>query len=204
MNSCLKILKSYARTAVTALLAFFIGLFVGNLFGPKKPISGHILPQVDTTTTVTPIVDDSPTPVSSGPASGYVSIPVTNDTVRVHDTVYIRVPRTETLYTTPDYAAVVSGVDAKLDKLTVFQKNTTITVPTPVPYRNRLGIEAGAGLFPGTSTASAGIVWDRTLTQKGRLSVTAGGGYSATITEAGILKTGPYVKAGIRLDLYRN
>lgn len=203
MNSCLKILKSYARTAVTALLAFFIGLFVGNLFSPKKPISGHILPPVDTTTTVTPIVDDSPTPVSSGAHAGFVSLPVTSDTVRIRDTVFIRVPRTETVYQTPAYSAVVSGVDARLDQITVFQKTTTVNVPYAVPYRNRIGVEATAGFFPGNATASAGIVWDRSLTSKGRLSATVGGGYAASIQGSGQVATGPYIKAGIRLDLIR-
>ena len=71
-------------------------------------------------------------------------IPVT-DTLTVHDTTFVKVPREEKVYEEKDcYYAVVSGYKASLDFLEVYNKETTITINHDYS-RWTLGVYAGYG-----------------------------------------------------------
>ena len=90
--------------------------------------------------------------------------PVT-DTLRIHDTLFVALPREVREYPGEDYRAQVSGVDPSLDWIEVYPKTkiVTNTVHVPGPQRWRrvgFGIAAGPGVFwDGTAVKpGAGVV----------------------------------------------
>ena len=77
--------------------------------------------------------------------------PVT-DTIRIHDTLFVALPREVQEFKGEDYRAQVSGVDPSLDWIEVYPKTkiVTNTVQVPGPQRWRrvgFGIAAGPGVF---------------------------------------------------------
>lgn len=87
------------------------------------------------------------------------------DTVRIHDTLFVALPREVREYPGEDYRAQVSGVDPSLDWIEVYPKTkiVTNTVQVPGPQRWRrvgFGIAAGPGVFwDGTAVKpGAGVV----------------------------------------------
>lgn len=90
--------------------------------------------------------------------------PVT-DTVRIHDTLFVALPREVQEFKGEDYRAQVSGVDPSLDWIEVYPRTKFITQTTEVPGPQRwrrvgFGIAAGPGVFwDGTAVKpGAGIV----------------------------------------------
>lgn len=78
----------------------------------------------------------------------YVAV---SDTVTLHDTTYIRLPREEKVYSDSTYYAVVSGFRPSLDTLRIYAPTAYIT-STQVeraPHWS-LGITTGPGLLIGT------------------------------------------------------
>lgn len=71
------------------------------------------------------------------------------DTVRVSDTVYVRLPREQRMYRDTNYAAWVSGYRPRLDSIEVYPVTRYVTkeiiLPTPVK-RWGIGIQAGYGV----------------------------------------------------------
>lgn len=89
--------------------------------------------------------------------------PVT-DTVRIHDTLFVALPREVREYPGEDYRAQVSGVDPSLDWIEVYPKTkiVTNTVQVPGPQRwKRIGwgVAAGPGVFwqPGMDNVTPGV-----------------------------------------------
>lgn len=66
------------------------------------------------------------------------------DTVRVHDTSYMYLPREHRVYVDSMYRAVVSGYDPRLDTMEVYSR----TIENTVRYTPKLsfGLQAGYGL----------------------------------------------------------
>lgn len=75
----------------------------------------------------------------------FVLVPV-RDTVRVRDTMWTVVPRTERVYEDSTYRAVVSGYDPRLEQLDIYRRNATQVVTlTQVERQPRLGFGIAAG-----------------------------------------------------------
>ena len=70
------------------------------------------------------------------------------DTLRLHDTTFVQLPRTEREYADSTYRAVVSGYDPKLERIEVYRQTleVTKTVTLQDPRRWSLGIQAGVGV----------------------------------------------------------
>jgi hypothetical protein len=73
---------------------------------------------------------------------------VVTDTVRVHDTLYLSLPRERKVYLDTSYRAVVSGYMPSLDSMTVYQRTVTVTKINSVASRKRwsVGIGPSVGL----------------------------------------------------------
>lgn len=71
------------------------------------------------------------------------------DTVRVSDTVYVRLPREQKRYADTNYVAWVSGYRPRLDSIEVYQATRYVTkeIILPGPARRwGIGIQAGYGI----------------------------------------------------------
>lgn len=82
-------------------------------------------------------------PVRTAPTTRYVAISP-HDTLAGRDD-SIRVAAREAVYTDSTYRAVVSGVGARLDSLTLYAPRSTVILSRPAP-RWSLGIAAGIGV----------------------------------------------------------
>lgn len=78
------------------------------------------------------------------------------DTLRIRDTLYIELPRTQKEYADTDYRAWVSGYEPRLDSLKVFPVSTVVTVHAP-QKRWGLGVQAGVGLSVKGLTPYVGV-----------------------------------------------
>lgn len=75
----------------------------------------------------------------------FVLVPV-RDTVRVTDTVYTVVPRTERVYEDSTYRAVVSGYDPRLEVLDIYRRTATqVVTVTQTERASRLGFGIAVG-----------------------------------------------------------
>lgn len=74
---------------------------------------------------------------------------VIKDTIRVHDTTYMYLPREYKVYQDSSYRAVVSGIDPMLDSIETYNATRVITIETMKPSKPRsrwgIGIQAGYG-----------------------------------------------------------
>lgn len=70
------------------------------------------------------------------------------DTVRVHDTLFVSLPRERKVYQDSSYRAVVSGYMSSLDSMTVYRRTVTVTKINFVASRKRwsVGIGPSVGL----------------------------------------------------------
>lgn len=86
-----------------------------------------------------------------------------HDTTRIHDTLYLALPRETKVYSDTDYYAEVSGYEPTLDYLEVYPKTTTITQSvTSTPKLNSLGIGVETNFMSSLSTPIY-IEYERTL-----------------------------------------
>ena len=87
-----------------------------------------------------------------------VYIPVT-DTLAIHDTTFLALPREYKQYGDETYQAQVSGVDPSLDWIRVNQKTAYITNTVVEKKRWGFGVTAGPGvLWDGSFHGGVGIV----------------------------------------------
>lgn len=72
------------------------------------------------------------------------------DTVLVHDTVFVKLPKESKEYSGKDFRAVVSGFQPSLDLIQVFPETRTITQTISAPPRKSprwsVGVQAGYGI----------------------------------------------------------
>lgn len=133
--------------AVAALAIIVVACF-SCFYAGKRAAVASFLPQVDTlliydtTELVRPVymrerVLDTV----------YVAV---SDTVTLHDTTFIRLPREEKVYSDSTYYAVVSGYRPSLDTLRIFAPATYIT-RTQIERAPRwsIGIATGPGVLVG-------------------------------------------------------
>ena len=79
------------------------------------------------------------------------ALPAHGDTVRLTDTVYVRLPVEQKHYSAPEYDAWVSGYRPSLDSLRIHTQSARITntIPLPVHPKSKrwgIGIQVGYGM----------------------------------------------------------
>lgn len=87
-----------------------------------------------------------------------IFVPI-KDTIRVNDTLYIQLPKTQRYYSKDSlYQAWVSGYKPTLDSINIFQKvieKTIINTITKKPRKIGIGVSAGYGITFGEQTKLA-------------------------------------------------
>ena len=85
------------------------------------------------------------------------------DTILVHDTTYMYLPREHRVYMDSMYRAIVSGIEPRLDSIEVYNPTSIVTIETLRPSKQRsrwsISLHAGYGICPTglTPTISAGV-----------------------------------------------
>lgn len=135
------------RTAICSLclfLGFLAGFLLrGRMIGHgdgERPPEAKIEMRTDTVTV------EKPRPYEVRVADT-IRVAVT-DTVRLHDTLFVSLPRERKVYRDSSYRAVVSGYMPSLDSMTVYQRTVTVTKINFVASRKRwtVGIGPSVGL----------------------------------------------------------
>ena len=67
------------------------------------------------------------------------------DTIRVHDTTYMYLPREHRVYVDSMYRAVVSGYSPRLDSIEIYQQTKVVTITTTNKDRWHVGLQGGIG-----------------------------------------------------------
>lgn len=128
------------RNVSLAVLCAGVGFVVGRLSHRAEIVQGRVevLTRIDT------VRVERPSAVASQ------TLPtVVERLVEVHsrDTVYVEVPRAQTVYESADYRAYVSGFRASLDSITVYRRHSIASVKRP-SSRFSVGIQGGCGITP--------------------------------------------------------
>ena len=135
-----------ALAEALALLCLLASAFCGGLYvAHKRPVPPPII-QIDTIYHRDTITAYTPVYVRER-VTDTMLVAVT-DTLRLHDTTFVQLPRTEREYADSTYRAVVSGYDPKLERIEVYRQTleVTKTVTLQDPRRWSLGIQAGVGV----------------------------------------------------------
>lgn len=79
-----------------------------------------------------------------------VPVPVT-DTLWLHDTLYVSLPREQRTYTDSTYTAWISGYRPQLDSILIYPLTTTINNTTTITHKHKsprfsIGLQAGYGV----------------------------------------------------------
>lgn len=139
-----------------ALKLIAIGVFgwaIGYFCRPSTPIKPSktvVLTRVDTIRITTPeiIVVSAKKPITE-------RLAVANDTC---DSVEVVVPIEQKVYSDENYRAYISGFNARLDSIDIFQRTTTITnIRQAKQSRFSIGINAGYGITPKGSQPYIGV-----------------------------------------------
>lgn len=139
-----------ARIAVLVLL-YLVAFALSYLAGYRYAAFRDVAVVRDTVTVVSVVRDtvevNKPIYIKEKVVEN-VYVPVT-DTLRLHDTTFVVLPRSQKEYADSLYSAWVSGYDPRLDSIrivrTLHMVTNTVTVKEP-PKRWGLGITAGYGL----------------------------------------------------------
>ncbi|MDD6751565.1 MAG: hypothetical protein PUE06_05400, partial [Bacteroidales bacterium] len=73
------------------------------------------------------------------------------DTLWLHDTLYVNLPREQRTYTDSTYTAWISGYRPQLDSIQIYPQTTTITNTTTITHKPKkphfsIGIQTGYGV----------------------------------------------------------
>lgn len=148
---------SFLATVLLLVATFLFGYKAGkeNEPGREVIVKTEIETRIDTVKIEKPVFVDR-----------YVrdSIKVViKDTIRVHDTTYMYLPREYKVYQDSSYRAVVSGIDPMLDSIETYNATRVITIETMKPSKSGrrwgIGIHAGFGAtrYGLSPTIGAGI-----------------------------------------------
>ena len=135
-------------TIVIVLAALLLGVacfFTGQYRGKRKARE-EIKPQIDTIILRDTISLEKPIYISSRVVDTML-VPVT-DTLMVHDTLMVQIPREEKVYQDSLYRAVVSGFRPSLDSISIYQQTKIINKTIVLPQYRRwgLGVQIGVGM----------------------------------------------------------
>lgn len=136
------------------LASFFAGRWTKHAVAPAPEVI------IDTLLVRDTIHHDRPVYITTRVVDSiYIPISVT-DSVHLHDTTYIVLPREQKFYADSTYAAWVSGYDPRLDSIDVFQNTIyitkTITIPSQ-PKHWHIGATAGYGVGKDGLTPYVGV-----------------------------------------------
>lgn len=143
---------------ITVATAFMFGYHVGY---DKALTSGGTIIQTEVETRIDTIRIEKPVYVDRYFRDSVIV--VVKDTIRVHDTTYMCLPREHKVYMDSMYRAVVSGIEPKLDSIEVYNPTSVVTIETLRPSKQRsrwsISLHAGYGICPTglTPTISAGV-----------------------------------------------
>ena len=134
---------------------FLVGFFLGKVIWHTKPEQIEVI-QVDTVTLWDTVKIDRPVPYKELHIET-VYVPVT-DTVRLHDTTYVALTRTQKEYRDSLYRAWVSGIDPALDSISVFTPTKYVTTTIrEKPDKWHVGVQGGYGISKGGLSPYIGI-----------------------------------------------
>ena len=213
--------KTSLLLALFAMLWFVLGGLCG--FFAAKGIYDQPLEESvtrDTTTTIDTIPDIAPTPKDSTHVKWLVRYLPAAPAETKHDTitdvryieldhfrdstqmVAVEVPITSKHYQSPEYDAWVSGYEASLDSIKVYQKETVITervVVSKPPNRLSLDVEAGVDYLTTQKDMSTFAFGDLTYRIKeSRFAVGLRGGVIKPPAD----KAEPFVGAVVKLKIF--
>lgn len=138
------------KTFLKALLVFLAGVGAGVLVEllvrPAQPPLPPV-PQVDTIRFRDTITIEKPVPVIRRIRDS-IYVPVI-DTLHLHDTLFIALPREEVVYEDSTYRAVVSGYRPSLDTISVYPLTTIVTkiVKEKAQPKVSIGVQGGIGVM---------------------------------------------------------
>lgn len=202
--------KTSLLLALFAMLWFVLGGLCG--FFAAKGIYDQPLQESVTRDTVTitdTVVQYTPKPVSvERVRTEYKWLPVVRtdtvtrtDYIAYHDTALVEVPITSKHYHGENYDAYVSGYEASLDSIKVYQKETVITetiTRMKPPNRLSLDIEAGADYMTQAKDMSTFAFGDLTYRIKdSRFAIGLRGGIVKMPTDKSQMFVGGVVKLRI-------
>lgn len=156
-------MKRIAICVLCLFLGFLAGFLVrGRMVGHGV---GETPPETKKVTRTDTVTMEKPKPYE-------VRVPDTirvavRDTVRVHDTLYLSLPKEQKVYQDTSYRAVVSGYMPSLDSMTVYQRTVTVTKTSFVPSRKRWTIGVGP---------SVGLGWVSPIGKEGGMGTYVGAG----------------------------
>ena len=170
-----------------------IGAFLLGTLMPRTPeIQEKVVTEVvRDTIKYTEVVS---VPVKTPPEKQTEFVYVSNaDTVWVHDTVWVRMPRQYYYAETDDVKIWHSGIDSRIDSLINIRETRKITETYAEPWkRHSLSIAGETGYFGGFRL-SAGVMYQYDIFKW--LSASANVGYDLYLKQ-------PYAMAGIRINVY--
>ncbi len=150
---------------VTSLLALFIlnatVFLAGYRAGTDKAAATGTTIKTETKTIIDTTFIEKPVYVDRFFKDSIIV--VINDTILVHDTTYMYLPREYKVYQDSSYRAVVSGFEPRLDSIETYNATKIVAIETAPPSKLRsrwsISIHAGYGMSrEGLSpTLSAGI-----------------------------------------------
>ena len=141
----MKIIKLFAIMIIAIIVviigSYHLGYQVGMRHAPER-----VTEVCDTVVRIDTIVHERPVYVRQKVVD--TMLVAVRDTLRLSDTTYIALPRTERTYTDSTYKAIVSGYRPSLDYIEVHPRTMTIST-TETVYKDisrwSLGIAAGPG-----------------------------------------------------------
>jgi len=155
------------KRAATCLLCLFLGFLAGFLV--RGRMTGHgggeTPPEAKTEIRTDTVTVEKPKPYEVR-VTETIRVAAT-DTVRVHDTLFLSLPRERKVYRDTSYRAVVSGYMPTLDSMTVYQRTVTVTKTSLVPSRRRWTVGVGP---------SVGLGWVSPVGKEGGIGTYVGVG----------------------------
>lgn len=141
---------------VLIFLAFFaLGFLGGRKTGRPKVIDHEVIKR-DTVLLFDTVRVDRPVYITERVVEN-IYVPVT-DTVRLRDTTYMVLPRTQRVYSDSLYKAWVSGYQPALDSLDVYYKEYHITKTIiEKPKKWHVGLQGGYGISKDGLTPYIGV-----------------------------------------------
>lgn len=140
------------RTLFYYLMTFVAGFGSGllvSVFWLRSTPPPAPTPQIDTLVVVDTVTITKPEYIVRRVVD---SIPFfVIDTLKVHDTTVVYLPKEEKVYEDSTYRAVVSGYEPSLDTIAVYPKTTVIkqteVVEVPMQPRWSIGVQGGVGVM---------------------------------------------------------
>lgn len=144
-------IRKFISISFIAIFAILCSVSILNIVQCGRDNGQHseIITKVDTLYLYDTIRIDKPTPVI---ARNIDTILVqVKDTIRIKDTIYLKLPKEQKFYQDENYQAWISGYRPELDSIHIFHNTQQIITSTTIrskqkSYRWGIGIQAGYGI----------------------------------------------------------